>query len=89
MISAQSGCRIRLLLPPFSVAVSQNAVTRYSRYFLRRTGSFNLNAYCQYNESGWGGIPNWRVLELPPLPLHRPLLMIGHGTKDEAAAELS
>lgn len=26
-------------------------------------------------------------LELPPLPLHRPLLMIGHGTKDEAGRQ--
>lgn len=24
-----------------------------------------------------------QVIELPPLPLHRPLLMIGHGTKDQ------
>ncbi len=26
-------------------------------------------------------------LELPPLPLHRPLLTIGHGTRDESGRQ--
>lgn len=26
-------------------------------------------------------------LQLPPLPLHRPLLMIGHGTRDEVGRQ--
>lgn len=28
-----------------------------------------------------------RLIELPPLPLHRPLLMIGHGTRDDAGRQ--
>lgn len=39
------------------------------------------------NTTNLTGLDQSKVQHLLPLPLHRPLLMIGHGTKDEAGRQ--